>query len=178
MRHTGARGFSVIELLVAIAIVAILLAVAFPSFEGSIRRNRVTSTANEIIATLSLARMEGLRNPQGAVICTSADGATCGGTWNDGWMVWIDANGDGAPGGASDRVLRYVQGKPRLTISATSPGGATFANRIHFDNRGRPDTHTRTITVQPDTCPTSQELVRQVGVGLTGQARITKQACT
>ena len=174
-------GFSLVELMITIAIVAILVALAFPSFEDSLRNNRVTSTTNELIASLSLARMEALRNPGGAFICTSSDGATCsgsGGSWNDGWIVWIDANGDGNPGGANDRVLRYVEGKHRLDVSAASPGGATFANRIRFDNRGRVDTHTRQIEVQPDTCPTGRQLVSEINIALTGQARSSKKACT
>lgn len=178
MHRNRASGFSLIELMITIAIVAILLAVAFPSFEGSLRNNRVASASNELIASFSLARSEGLRNPEGAVICTSADGATCGGDWNDGWIVWIDANGDGAPGGANDRILRHVQGRDRLAISATSPGGAAAANRIVFDNRGRVDNHTRTIVLQPDTCAAGSPYRRQLGVSQTGQVKLTRGACS
>lgn len=169
-------GFSIIELMITIAIVAILVALAFPSFEGSLRSNRVASTTNEMLASLSLARMEALRSPTGAEVCSSSDGTSCGGSWSDGWIVWVD-DGDGIPAGANDRVLRHVQGKARLLVSATSPGGAAFASRIRFDNRGRADAHTRTIAIQPDTCPSGQELVREIEVSLTGQARTSKETC-
>ncbi len=171
-------GFGLIELLITVAILAILVAVAFPSFEGSMRNNRVTSATNEMIASLSLARMEALRNPRGAVLCASGDGINCGSNWNDGWMVFIDVDGDGDPGGTDDRILRYVQGKSRMSVASTSGGGVAFANKIIFDNRGRVDEHSRTLTLQPDTCPTGQQLRRTIDVGLTGQARTTRVACT
>ena len=169
------RGFTLVELMVTIAIVAILAAIAFPNFESTMRSNRVATTTNELTATLSLARMEALRSPSGAVICTSVDGSTCGGTWSDGWMVWIDSNGDGNPTGANDRILRYVQGNNRLAISATPEANAT---RIEFDNRGRTDNTARQLIVQPDTCPSGQQLVRRIDIALTGQVRTTRVNCT
>lgn len=167
-----------VELMVVVAILAVVAAIAFPSFETSMRTNRIATATNEMIASLSLARMEALRNPGGAVICASGDGATCGSSWNDGWMVFIDVDGDGNPGGADDRVLRYVQGKNKIDVAGASLGGATFANRIIFDNRGRVDEHTRTLTIRPDTCPTGQQLRRTIEVTRTGQSRTSRVACT
>ncbi len=171
MHSRRASGFSMVELVITIAIVAILVALAFPSFEGSMRSNRVTTATNEMIASLSLARMEALRNPGGAGICASSDGATCGDDWDAGWMVWIDVDGNGAPGGTNDRVLRFTQGKRRTVVTVDSPDDA-----ILFDNRGRADA-AREITIEPDECPSGQQLIREIGVALTGQARTTREAC-
>lgn len=167
-----------VELMITIAIVAILLAVAFPSFQGSLRSNRLATASNELMASLSLARSEAIRNPAGAAICTSLDGAICGGDWNDGWIVWIDEDDDGVPGGVNDRVVRYVQGRDTLAFTATStPAGEE--NNIFFDNRGRvvPQA-TRMITLQPSDCPTGQELVRALNINLTGQMTIDRGPCT
>jgi len=163
--------------MVTIAIVAILAAIAFPSFQDSIRSNRVTTAANELMASLALARTEALRSPGGAVVCTSADGASCGGAWEDGWIVWVDFDGDGALAGTNDRVLRYVQPHRGLAMSATSPGGDSRARQIGFDNRGRLDTFTRTVVLQPEDCPDGRKQRRTLDVSLTGQMKVVRGEC-
>lgn len=178
MRVNRVSGFTLVELMITIAVLAVLVAIGLPSFQGSLRSNRVTATTNELIASISLARSEALRNPAGAVMCTTTNGATCGGSWNDGWMVWLDANGDGNPGGPNDRVLRHVQGKNHMQLTGSSPGGAAFATRIAFDHRGRVDAHDRTLVVQPTSCPSGVELVRTIAISRAGQARFSKGPCS
>jgi type IV fimbrial biogenesis protein FimT len=176
IRLHGHSGFSLIELMVTIAIVAILLAVAFPSFEGSLRSNRMATASNELIASLSLARSEALRNPSGAVICTSDDGTSCGGDWNDGWIVWIDQDGDRVLD-SEDRVVRHVVSNDRLVLAAAAtPAGNPLM--FAFDPRGRvEDGNQRTIALEPDTCPTDVELVRTLRIMPTGQVQMQKGVC-
>lgn len=178
MGRNQISGFSMIELMVTVAIVAILVAIAFPSFEGSMRSNRVATASNELLASLSLARSEAIRNPGGAAICTTTSGTACNGTsWDDGWMVWIDLNGDGLVTNANDRVVRYVQGHNRLAITADSAGGVAAENLIRFDRRGRTIGTVRELVVEPDVCPSGVELRRVVNLTTTGQVRITREAC-
>src|SRR5690606_7896913 len=96
MSRRNFAGFTLLELMVVIAIAAILLALALPSFTSTLRSNRVATSTNELLATLSLARSEAVRNTRGAGVCTSADGGACGGDWDSGWLVWGDSNGNGA----------------------------------------------------------------------------------
>lgn len=175
-RPKAVAGFTLLELMVTVAIVAILLAVGLPSFEGILRSNRVATSTNDLMASISLARSEATRNPTGAAICTSSDGVACGGTWNNGWMVWIDVDGDGTPD-AGERVVRYTQGNPKLALtSAPSAGSATL---ILFDARGRvADNRTITFGLQPSTCATTLRLRRQLVVQRTGSVRITRGYCT
>ncbi|WP_058835266.1 GspH/FimT family pseudopilin [Luteimonas abyssi] len=172
----GERGFTLVELMVTIAILAIVIAIAFPNFEGTMRSNRVATTTNELIASLSLARVEALRSPGGAGICASADGTACSGTWNDGWLVWIDGDGDGTLGGENDQVLRVVDARRKMEVEATTGAGAGTATTLAFDQRGRAVVP-RTFHVQPDVCPDGQELRRKLTVNATGQVTVERELC-
>lgn len=190
MRLRANRGFTMVELMVTVAIVAVLAAIAFPSFEASMRSNRVATAGNELLASISLARSEAIRSPGGAALCASSDGSSCNGTsWGQGWIVWIDMDGDGLPTGANDRVVRYVQALPKVEFTATSPGGAIAAHFVRFDRGGRLVT-TATgaastcanspvcVTIASEVCPTGNELRRQLMLNRTGQTRMEKTTCT
>lgn len=181
MRRNSLLGFSLVELLVAIAIVAILVAAAFPSFEGSLRRNRLATTTNELIASVSLARSEAIRSTDGGGVCASADGLACGSDWNAGWLVWVDGGNNAANHGsfqsASDTVVRVVNAHPRLVLAASN-ASATPISSIGFDYRGRPVTGAATtFQLKPDTCPAGQELVRALAINISGQIVNQKGVC-
>jgi type IV fimbrial biogenesis protein FimT len=178
MRHSRAMGFSLIELMITIGIVGILLAVAFPSFEGAMRSNRVATASNELLASFSLARSEALRSPGGSFLCTSTSGTACtaGSTWNDGWIIWPDLDADEVHD-ANERVIRYVRPNDRLTFTGTSSG--LNPTVIRFDPRGRiVNNVTHAVTLLPINCPAGQQLQRSVALNATGQARISKANCT
>ncbi|MCD9029779.1 GspH/FimT family pseudopilin [Luteimonas sp. BDR2-5] len=153
------RGFSLIELVIVIAVAAVLLAIALPSFQSVFRSNRVATATNEMIATLSLARGEAIRNARGAIVCPSADGAICGDDWTAGWIIWADHDGNGVPD--DDEVIRFVQGKSRTVVEGPEAG-------VQFDPRGRIVGAATSVAVQPDECG-GQALRRIITIGVTGQ---------
>lgn len=174
------RGFSLIELMVVVAITAILLVIGLPSFQGSMRSNRVATATNELMSSFALARSEAIRSPGGAAICSTEDGSSCDGDWSIGWMVWIDMDGDGLPDGANDRVLRHVETNRNLVLtmdSAVDAVGEGEAVTIRFDRLGRRIGGDRTVTVEPDVCPPGHDLVRDVDLSPTGQVTITRSNC-
>lgn len=163
-----------VELMVVVAIVAILAAIAFPSFEATLRSNRVSTTTNELLASFALARSEALRSPGGAQVCTSTDGATCTSTaWDQGWIVWIDLNGNELFDG-DDRVVRYSQAKPGVAVT-TAAGAANTSFR--FDQRGFLVGGQRALTLASVTCPAGAPLVRTFTVRPTGGASIARGDC-
>jgi type IV fimbrial biogenesis protein FimT len=90
------RGFTLVELMTTIAILAIIAALAMPGFTTLINTNRLAGLSNEVAAMLQTARMESIRRNQRVVVCPSTDGSSCTTAvqWQ-GWVSFIDADRDG-----------------------------------------------------------------------------------
>jgi len=88
IRRVGrVRGFTLIELMVTIAVLALLVAVATPAMMSLVNSNRISSSAGELTAALQLARAEAIRRSATVTVCGSADGVAC--TNGAGWADWI-----------------------------------------------------------------------------------------
>ena len=82
------KGFSLIELLVTITLVAVLLVLAVPAFSGSRLNSVLRTSANNLLAGAHLARGEAIKRNSPVTLCVSADGLACGtGDWSQGWIV-------------------------------------------------------------------------------------------
>lgn len=110
MDSKSQRGFTLYELLITIVIVGIILGFGVPNLIQFSQNSRMTSTANDLHAAFQLARSEAARARTNITICASADpmGATstCDGTWDQGFIVFVDVNGDLLRAGANETVLR------------------------------------------------------------------------
>lgn len=104
--RSPAAGFTLIELLVTVSVLAILAAVAVPSFTTLINSNRLAGAANDIVAALQVARLEAIRRGQNVVVCPSADGASCSGTDWSRMIVFSDSNANQAVNSPADVVIR------------------------------------------------------------------------
>jgi type IV fimbrial biogenesis protein FimT len=81
------RGFTLVELMVTITVLAILLAIAVPSFDGIRVSNRLTSYAGALASSSQLARTEAIKRDAPVTLCASTNGTSCGGVWEAGWII-------------------------------------------------------------------------------------------
>ena len=121
-RH--AAGFTLVELMVTIVVLAILLAIGIPSFASLIASNRLTSATNELIASLQAARTEALRRNARVTVCPAAPNANaCSGAWRDGWMAFVDQTPGNAPApeSANDILFRGGPLPTGIVVVANAP---------------------------------------------------------
>ncbi|GAB2492022.1 Tfp pilus assembly protein FimT/FimU [Pseudoxanthomonas sangjuensis] len=162
------RGFTLVELMIAVAVLAILAAAATPSMGAIINNNRLRAATNETVATLQSARLEAIRGNRRAVACMSADPdaalPACNPAGSSGWIVFLDADRDGALG-ANERLLRRASlpGQVRMLPSAAFANGVAFnADGFARDAGGNLLNATVSLCL-PTTRP--QENARLVSIG-------------
>lgn len=128
--HPTRRGLTLVELLVTLAVAAILTMVAVPSFAAVLRSVHLSAGSNDLMASLRLARSEAVRRGDRITICKSADGAACAeeGGWEQGWIVFQDVNGNARLDAGETLVRQYgkLEAGYRLTGNASVGRGFVF----------------------------------------------------
>jgi type IV fimbrial biogenesis protein FimT len=177
-------GFTLLELMLVIAIVAILIAFAVPSFQWMIQKVTISSNVNTFLSDMRYARSEGIRRGGGVVLCRSnapeaADpdcnnGMGLGGNgWVSGWIIFHDLNNDGIR--IADEPLLRVQA-PIIAINSikgTLPDGTSITTIFSFTATGRLRSLTGAAKLQFGDDPMFAETAqRVVCVSLSGRARI------
>lgn len=136
MRRRGQGGFNLTELLVVVAVVAILLGIGVPSYRYITNSYRMSAEMNALVGDLMYARAEAIKQGQAVAICASADGLTCSGatTWQSGWIVFPDPPGNGS-GDVPASILHVQQafsGASPDTFALTNPVSSIIFNREGF----------------------------------------------
>lgn len=118
-------GLTLIELMVVLAVAAILAGTAVPGMKGLILQQQQVSAVNSYLASFNLARSHAVSHAGQVIACPSRDGATCTGglSWEHGWLVYQDDN----------RNRQLDDGEPVLSVSGPLRPGLTATSSI-----GRP----------------------------------------
>ncbi len=115
-------GFTLIELMISLVVLAILSALAFPSFRSFVMDAKITTQANGMVGSLAFARSEAVRRGIPVTVCASRYGTACTGSghWHHGYIVFIDQGTAGVVDG-TDTILQVVSGNSdRITVVSTA----------------------------------------------------------
>ena len=154
MRTSRSHGFTLVEMLVTLAVFAVLMMIAIPSMQPFLQSQSVKNASMDINSTVELARSEAIK--RNATVDVTANNAT---DWSQGWVVSQGTN-----------VIRNQDSLGNVVIT---PSSGSFS----FDGNGRMTTTGSTFTVEPLNKVGSQPLCLTVTVGATGRVESTKVTC-
>lgn len=159
-------GFTLIELMVTVGIIAVLAMIAAPSFNEAILSNKLAAFSNTFVASAQLARSEAIKRNSTVRVCRSTDGASCAttGTWQQGWVVFHDADNDGTVD--SGETVIQVQAAISSDYHFT---GSEYS--LVFQPSGAGATSTTLGLCRATPSPGKQE--RAISVSATGRTSVT-----
>jgi type IV fimbrial biogenesis protein FimT len=165
-------GFTLLELMIAVAIAAVLLVVALPNYQQMIKNNCLTTDANSLVTSLQQARSEAVKRSSTTTL-TATNASDTNNEWGLGWKVTIDEdrNGNGTLDAGEDydgdgalsnsALVRQVN----LTCTATTMDEPADTTSISYDSSGFPSTSAKVNICDDRTGETG----RQVSISFTGR---------
>jgi type IV fimbrial biogenesis protein FimT len=172
-----AAGLTLVELLIAIGVVAVLTTLATSLFRGLLLEARMTSAVNALVHAVHLARQVAQQDLRDVVVCRSLDASQCapGGNWASGWIAFVNQDRDDPPVvDSGEQVLHAVQDQPLRSIASNRRAyvmrpyalratngtvvfcddrGAEAARAVIVSYTGRPRVARRTAGGGPLSCP-------------------------
>jgi len=159
-RQRQPAGYTLLELMIAVAIAGILLVIGVPSYRLLAANNRATSQANSFISLITYARTEAIRRNRTVGLCKSIDGTTCSTAsagWESGVLVFTftDTNSNGTwDSGESINIVRADV--PFARKSTITGNHASINNSFVFQPNGR-GSGTGSFLISPTGSSTNQQ---------------------
>ena len=167
-RHARAQhGYSLYELMMTLALMALVLTLGIPSFSGTVARNRISVEINALFHAIHLARKESVMRRQVVSICPSSDGVDCdpGRDWSIGWLMFTNHDRDAPP--------RVDPGEPVLQIHQVADNVKITANRLGFTLRATEKRATNGTIVVCDLADRAPP--KALVVSYTGRPRVARK---
>jgi type IV fimbrial biogenesis protein FimT len=193
-RHlTAVSGFTLIEVLMVMAVLGVVAGIAIPSMREFLMRNTATSLSNEFYSAVTQARSEAISRNSCVSICqsTSTQNAISGGTlscvttgtdWLRGWIIVTNPTCDSSePDPVSltgATVLKVTQPPPGSNFEMINAGGGSLSRRIMFDSRGllQGVTTTSNIALGPANANEPSTYRRQICIAASGRVTVRAYA--
>ncbi len=168
-----ARGLTLVELVVGVAILGLLLGLGAPSFSRMLADHRIKGEKSSLLDSLVVAREEARQAGAPASVCASSDGATCTATaWEQGHIVFRDVNGNGSMDAGDTVVTRVAAAAAGISIASIELASGRALDVVRFDNEGKLSVTTQIqFTVCKSGVPSFLVAVRR-----NGQVRASKGA--
>jgi prepilin-type N-terminal cleavage/methylation domain-containing protein len=138
-RCFGARGFTLIEVLVVVAIAALLSSIAYPAFTEIVDQEQVRSTTTDFMDSVNIARSAAIKSGKPVIMCSTNNGTTCNGAWANGWLIFRDDDRDGTLDATELVLNRNIQPDSRTTVSVKNVADQA-QSAMRFNYRGSPGT--------------------------------------
>ena len=136
MEKGFSRGFTLTEVIMTVAVAAILVTIGVPSYKTMILNSRKNAAISDLQATLSLARNSAISQRQDTTVCKSNDNSSCttNGDWSQGWIAFLDPDHDGDRTGTEELLRAHGPIKGDATYDA--PAASPVENRVTFKPKG------------------------------------------
>lgn len=174
---TRQSGFTLVELMVTLAVVVVLIGLAVPSFQTLLVSQRLNTAADMLISDFRYARSEAIKRTNQVTICVSSNGTSCtsDALWKDGWIVFVDDNGNKVVDD-DDLVVRVQEALPGIEYMGKSATSTSDLPAFRFEASGWAKGATQTFWIYPTgSTAMAEKLKRLVCISTNGRARLMKK---
>lgn len=170
-------GFTLVELLVSVAVLSVLVSMAVPNFQSVVSDTRQASYYNKVASALRYARSEAIKRSAAVSICARASDNSCGDDWANGMLIFLDATNNGIPlvYDGTDTTLRTVRvSSAKISLRASAlvlaNGTPAVATVVRFNSRGQPNWINGTMVLCDDRGAKEARALVMTGSGISRRA--------